>query len=522
MENKAPTTKTEDYASKVERLEQQVADLTNRLQWYEQQFRLSQQKRFGASSEQTHPDQLALDMFNEAEALSDPTVSEPTVESITYKRKKQVGGREAKLGALPVERIEYRLSEEERSCPCCAEQLREMSTEVRRELAVIPEVVKAVEHVRYVYVCDRCEKEEITTPIRTASMPTPMAPGSLASPSIVAYIMSQKYADSLPLYRQEAHFLRMGIELSRQTMANWLMSASESWLTPLYRYLHADLLRRDILHADETSLQVLKEPGRAAQTKSYLWLYRTGRDEPAVVLYDYRQGRGSEHPERFLAGFSGYLQSDGYSGYRKLEGVTQLGCWAHARRYYNDALQIVPLAQRSQTAAAEGLAFCNALFEVERKWKSATPEERYQARLTESQPILGQFHAWLQKQSARALPKGLLGKAVTYSLNQWEKLTAFLKDGRLEIDNNRSERSIKPVVIGRKNFLFSNTPRGARASAVIYSIVETAKANGLKPMAYLQHLFEQLPQLPDVSDPGALSELAPWSSSLPSACRQKS
>lgn len=512
-------TQPEDLQQKTVRLEQQVMELTAKLKWYEEQFQLAKQKRFGASSEQTHPDQLIIDLFNEAEAEANPALPEPTMETVTYKRKKTVGAREVKLDKLPVETIEYHLSEAEQICPCCAGKLHGMSTEVRRELKVVPAEVKVVEHVRHVYACRRCEEQEIRTPIVTAPMPAPAMPGSLASPSIVAYIMSQKYADSLPLYRQEQQFLRLGVELSRQTMANWLITGSERWLTPLYGYMHAELLKHDIVMADETTLQVLKEPGRAAQTKSYLWLYRTGRVGKDIILYDYQPGRGGEHPEAFLKGFKGYLQTDGYSGYNKVKGITQLGCMSHTRRYFHEALQVVPVAQRSQTAAAEGLAFCNALFEVERKWKDASPEERYAARLAESKPILDKFAAWLQAQQLRVLPKGLLGKAITYSLNQWDKLNVFLQDGRLEIHNNRSERAIKPVVLGRKNFLFSNTPRGATASAMIYSVVETAKANGLKPQAYLQHLFEQLPQLVDPKDPIALSKLAPWSKSLPLSCR---
>ena len=520
MENRTDTSPTiEELQQKTAKLEQQNAELSAKLKWYEEQYRLAKQKRFGASSEKTHPDQLTMDIFNEAEAEADLALPEPTVETITYKRKKKIGAREAKLDALPVETIEYRLSEEEQICPCCAGKLHGMSTEVRRELKIIPAEVKVVEHVRHVYACRRCEQEAIRTPIVTAPMPVPVVPGSLVSPSILAYIMSQKYADSLPLYRQEQQFLRLGVELSRQTMANWLITGSERWLTPLYDYMHTELLKRDIAHADETTLQVLKEPGRAAQTKSYLWLYRTGRIGPDIILYDYQPGRGGEHPEAFLAGFKGYLQTDGYSGYNKVKGITQLGCWSHARRYYHEALQAVPAAGRPQTAAAEGLAFCNALFAVERKWKDATPEERYNARLAESKPILDTFSAWLEAQQLRVLPQGLLGKAITYSLNQWEKLNVFLQDGRLEIDNNRSERSIKPVVIGRKNFLFSNTPRGAKASAMIYSIVETAKANSLKPQAYLQYLFEQLPQFSDPTDPEVLSKLVPWSKSLPLICR---
>jgi transposase len=519
MENRAdqPLPTRDELWHQNAELTKQNRELKTKVAWFEEQFRLAQHRRFGASSEPTPPDQLTL--FNEVEVESDPAVPEPTVETVTYKRKKTIGAREAKLDSLPKETIEYRLSEDEQVCSCCAGKLHEMSTEVRRELKIVPAEVIVVEHVRYVYGCRRCEQEAIRTPIVTAPMPVPVVPGSLVSPSMLAYVMSQKYVDSLPLYRQEQQFLRLGVELSRQTLANWLIAGSERWLTLLYDYLVAQLLKRDILHADETTLQVLKEPGRAAQTKSYLWLYRTGRVGPAIILYDYQIGRGGDYPSQFLVGFSGYLQTDGYSGYNKVKNVTQLGCWSHARRKYFEAIQALPAAQRSQTTAAEGLAFCNALFEVERKWKEATPEQRYEARLEESRPILDAFAAWLETQRSRVLPKGLLGVAITYCTNQWGKLNVFLKDGRLEIDNNSSERSIKSVVIGRKNFLFSNTPRGAKASAIMYSIVETAKANGLNPHLYLKHLFECMPQLADPSDSEAMNKLVPWSSSLPLTCR---
>lgn len=518
MENRAnisPPTSEEV----IRQLTEQVAALKLQVAWYEEQFRRAQQKRFGASSEQTHPDQLTL--FNEAEAEADPKAPEPTVETVTVQRRKKAKGeREAKLANLPVETIHYTLDETEGVCPDCAGPLHAMSTEVRRELKIIPAQVSVVEHVRHVYSCRCCEQTGMRTPVVTAPMPAPALPGSLASPSMLAHVIHQKYVNSLPLYRQEEQFRQGGIDLSRQTMANWLIAASERWLVPLYDLFHTKLLAQDHVHADETTLQVLREPGRSAQAKSYLWLYRTGRGAaPDVVLYDYRTGRGSEHPEAFLTGFTGYLQTDGYSGYARLKGVTQLGCWAHARRKFHEAVQATPPAQRAQTAAAEGLALCNALFEVERRWKEATAEERHAARLEESQPILDRMAAWLEGQRARVLPKGLLGTAITYCTNQWPKLTAFLQDGRLEIDNNRSERAIKPTVIGRKNFLFSNTPRGARASAVLYSIVETAKANRLKPEAYLQYLFEQLPQLPNLQDAAALEKPAPWSPALPITCR---
>jgi transposase len=520
MKNVTDTTSptTEDYQEQITKLEQQNAELMAKLSWYEEQFRLSQQKRFGASSEQTHPDQMSL--FNEAEAESDPTLEEPTVETITYRRKKQKGQREAMLANLPVETIEYRLSEEEQSCSCCGHAMHEMSTETRQELKMIPAQMKVVKHVRYVYSCRQCDQQEENTPVVTAKMPKPVYPGSLASPSIMAYIMSQKYVESMPLYRQEQQFARLDIQLSRQTMANWMIHSAQTWLKPLYQLMHQHLCAQEVLHADETTLQVLREPGRAAQTTSYMWLFRTGYEGPPNILYEYRPTRGGEHPRNFLAGFKGYLHVDGYPGYHKVKDVTLVGCWSHARRGFTDVLKALPSSnQNTPSVAQEGLDFCNRLFVVERKIKNASTEERYNVRVKESRPILDAFSAWLRYQKPRVLPKSGLGKAINYCQNQWFKLEAFMLDGRrLELDNNRSERSIKPFVIGRKNFMFSNTPRGAESSAIIYSIIETAKENGLHPFKYLMYLFEQLPQLDEIKDLEALDPFLPWATTLPRDC----
>jgi transposase len=497
---------------------QQIAELNAKLKWYEEQFRLSRAKQFGASSEKTTPEQINL--FNEAEDSANPELEEPTVETITYQRKKkQAGQREDKLKDLPVEVIEYRLEEHEQVCPCCKGALHEMSTQVRQELKIIPAQVSVVKHVQYIYACRQCETDNITTPIIKAEMPKPILPGSLASPSILAYIMDQKYTSSLPLYRQEQQFSRLGIDLSRQTMANWLLNAADPWLKIIYDRMHEQLLQRDILHADETTLQVLKEPGRLAESKSYMWLYRTGRDGPAIVLYDYQTTRASKHPNSFLSGFTGYLQTDGYSGYGKLAGVTLVGCWAHARRKFTEALKALPTEQKEKPVAASvGLDYCNRLFAIERQLKELSSQERYERRLELSKPVLDDFYTWLKKQRQQTLPKSAFGKAITYCLNQWDDLNHFLLDGRLEIDNNRAERSIKPFVIGRKNFLFSNTPRGAKGSAIIYSIIETAKENNLKPYNYLVYLFEHLPNV-NTQDSATINSLLPWSDSLPVDCR---
>jgi hypothetical protein len=247
-----------------------------------------------------------------------------------------------------------------------------------------------------------------------------------------------------------------------------------------------------------------------------MWLYRSGRYGPPIVLFNYQTTRAGKHPQKFLIGFKGYLIIDGYDGYNGLADVILAGCWSHARRKYTDALKALPEGKSSvPVLAREGLEFCNQVFAIERDLHDLTPEERYKKRLELSRPLLDNFSAWLKTQLPKVLPKSALGQAIRYCRNQWGKLETFLLDGRLEVDNNRSERSIKPFVIGRKNFLFSNTPRGARASAIIYSIVETAKENGLNPFNYLTYLFEQLPNLGGKD----MDELMPWSDSLPDNCR---
>ncbi len=298
-----------------------------------------------------------------------------------------------------------------------------------------------------------------------------------------------------------------------------MIQGADRWLCLLYKRMHEYLLKQDILHADETTLQVLREPGRSAESMSYMWLYRTGREGPAMVLFDYQTTRASKHPRQFLSGFKGYLHVDGYAGYNGLPDIVLVGCFAHARRKFDEALKALPAEQRNAAVAAkEGLDFCNQLFAIEREIHNATPDERCQFRLEHSRPVMDAFLAWLKYQGPRVLPKSAFGQAISYCRNQWDKLSAFLQDGRLELDNNRSERSIKPFVIGRKNFLFSNTPKGAKASATIYSIVESAKENGLNPYSYLQYLFEKLPNI-DIEDQSTIDELLPWSNALPSECR---
>ena len=484
----------------------QIEQLQQKLRWFEEQFHLARHKRFGSSSEKSVKEQRHL--FNEAEAIAEEGPVEEAVQIISYERRKP--GRKPIPKDLPIERIEYRLPEDQQTCETCGCSLHEMSEEVRHEVKLIPAQVKLVQHARIVYGCRNCEKNGIEVPIKTAEAPKPVIEKGLASPSAIAYAMTMKFVEGVPLYRQEQHYARLGIELSRGVLSNWMLRGSE-WLELIYRRLRQKLLEQEILHADETTIQVLKEPGRAAESESFMWLYRTGCVGPPIVLFEYQPTRSGEHPKRFLEGFKGYLHVDGYAGYHEIPDVILAGCWGHVRRKFDEALKGLPASRRKTggTKAQEALDQINRLFAIERELKGLSPEERLKARNLRSRPVVEEFRKWLGDVMAAILPKSLFGVAVKYALNQWEKLVRFLEDGRIEISNNRAERSIKPFVIGRKNWLFANTPKGAHASAIIYSIVETAKENLLDPYAYLTHLFEKLPNM-DCNSIEALDQLLPW------------
>lgn len=502
------------------RLADEVEQLKAEIQWLKEQIGLAKHHQFGSSSEKSSSEQIAS-LFNEAEVCAEPDLPEPAAleQIVTYKRRKAKGQRELDLENLEVVETPYRLPEDQQICPQCSGPLHEMGKEERDEIEHVPATYRIRRHVRYKYACRHCQQEETTTPILAAPMPKPAFPGSLASASSVANIMVQKFVVGTPLYRQEQQFERQGLHLTRQTMANWMIKGA-GHLRPLYDKMHEILLDHDIAHADETVLQVLRQPGRAAQSDSYMWLYRSGRDDPPIVLFEYQPTRAGSHPKSFLAGFIGYLHVDGYVAYECLPGVIVLvGCWAHVRRKFDEAIKALPTPARKKagSAAHVGLGYCNALYEIERDLVQATPDERKAARLERSRPVLDAFKLWLDEQAPKFLSKSLTGKAIGYCRNQWPKLVRFLEDGRLEIDNNRAERSIKPFVMGRKNWLFANTPKGAHASAVIYSLVETAKENGLNPFEYLRTLFERLPNI-DPDDPEAITELLPWSQTIQKTC----
>ncbi|ADU26192.1 IS66 family transposase [Ethanoligenens harbinense] len=482
---------------------EQIAELKQQIQWLMEQFRLAKRKQFGASSEQTDNEQLCL--FNEAEQTADLTVPEPeTTEVKAHYRRKTRLTTDKLPEDLPVETIEHELPIEARICPDCGCPLHKMGEDIREELKIIPAKAVIVRHVRHVYACRHCEESSDRVPIVKAEMPKPVIKGGFASPESVAHIAVQKFVMGSPLYRQEQEWAQSGILLSRQTMSNWLIRACEDWLEPIYQEMKRQLCNHQVLHADETTLQVLHEDGKPAQSKSYMWLYRTsGEAKRQIVLYDYQRDRKHIRPKDFLEDFSGFLHADGYDGYHKLpDRITVVGCWAHLRRKFDEALQTLPKDKRKSSDAAKGIAYCDRLFHLEKQFTLLTPEDRLKEREQQSKPVVEAFYAWVG--SLRELPKTLMGKAIHYAQSQRMYLVRYLLDGRLEISNNRAENAIRPFVMGRKNWLFSNTPNGAKASAIYYSLIVSARENGLVPFEYLTKIFTEAPNGADVEN------LMPW------------
>jgi len=493
-----------------------IAEQRALIKFYEEQFKISQRRRFGSSSEQS-PDQLSFEnMFNEPEDQADLSLPEPIYEEISYQRKKRVGKREEDLADLPVERIEYELPEAERGCPECGTLMPDIGVTVRDELKIIPPQVIHVEHAVHAYGCPKCKNDtDSSAQIVRADSPSPLIAGSMASASAVAHIVSQKYVNGIPLYRQEKGLIYDGVVISRQTMANWLIKCTQMYLAAVYYRLYEMLLSEDLVNADETTLQVLHEPGRDAKTKSYEWLYRTGSHaKHHIILYNYQETRSQEHPRAFLSGFKGYLQTDGYQVYHNLpSGIISVGCWAHARRPWEELYETLDKDKRDGSIAERGLLYINLLFWFEHEYRDLSPEERYEQRLKYSKPVSDDYYIWIKTLSP--LPKSKLGEAVGYSISQREYLENVYLDGRLELSNNISERAIKPFVQGRKVWLFSNTPNGAESSSILFSLVETAKENNLNPYQYIKYLLETLPNM----STGELDMVLPWNASLPDVCR---
>ena len=506
-ESETITIPATEYAA----LKEENAELTQKVNWLMEQVRLSKHRQFGASSEKSTPPAEQLSFFNEAEHFADLSKPEPELIEVEKHKRKRTRLTTDKLPEdLPVEIIVHELEASEQICPECNGSLHAMGQDVRRELVIIPAQVKIREHVRKVYSCRNCEHEACHIPIVKTALSEPVIKGSFASAEAIAHIMSQKFVMGTPLYRQEQDWKRRDILFSRQTMSNWLLKATENWLEPIYNDLHHLLIQQEVLHADETTLQVLKEPGKSAQSKSYMWLYRTSGDvRHPIVLYEYQPNRRGVHPQKFLEGFRGYLHTDGYEGYHQLpEPILVVGCFAHLRRKFEDALKMLdPKRVPEESMAYKGKQYCDKLFSLEREIADLSVQERYERRQKLAKPLLDEFYRWVE--SCHAIPKSGTGIALGYAVSQRKYLERYILDGRLEISNNRAERSIKPFVIDRKNFLFSNTQRGAKASAIMFSLIETAKEEGLDPFTYLTYVFQNAPNWDIKNDSQARSRLLP-------------
>ena len=504
----------------IEHLENTIKDLQSQVNNLTEMVMLLRKEKFGPSSEKT-PKQVdgQLSLFNEAEVEADASVPEPISKEVKgYVRNNPKTKREEIIKDLPVREILCETAKEEQYCDHCNSALRPIGKEVvREELEYIPAKLQIVRYVRMSYECPRCKHTERPF-IKKALTPTSLMNHSLASPSSVANVMYQKYVNSVPLYRQEKEWERMGLSLSRATMANWVIRCSQDYLMPVVAHLQKKLLERDVIHCDETPVQVLKEEGKKPQTKSYMWLYRTGDDDkPPVILYDYQPSRNGDHAVVFLKDFKGFVHSDGYSGYNKLTGITRCGCWAHLRRKFIEAIPKKTGTDEPLTNAEIGRDYCNQLFEIERDLKPLSPEDRKLKRLELEKPILEAFWCWLE--NLNVLNGSALGKAVTYAKNQKKYMENYLLDGRCSISNNAAENAIRPFTVGRKNWLFADTPKGASASAAVYSIIETAKANGLNVYTYLEYLLLYMPDTDWRNNPEELDMLMPWAEDVQAECK---
>ena len=498
--------------NKIQEQQAQIEELKRKLEHMNEVFANAQRTRFGQSSEQKSyvlgKDQLSL--FNEAEEAQDHKAEEPTSDTVliaAHERKKKRSQAEM-LNQLPEEEVLLEIPEEQLVCGKCGGKMKPIGKKfLRHEMQIIPKQVKLLAYYAVTYACDSCEKDTGFAHITSVKPPVPLMKHSLASPSTVAYIMTQKYVDGLPLARQEKIWAREGISLSRATMANWVIQCSQSWLKPLYKHMKQELLTHSVIHADETVVQVLKEEGKPATSESRMWLYASAALlRHQVRIFEYQPDRSGKRPESFLRGFAGCLVTDGYAGYNQVQNVTHCGCWAHARRKWREAMPEGATVKTSK--AAVGFQYCNKLFAEERKCAPYQPKYRQEYRQNRELPLLEEYYAWLNTVHPEKGSK--LEEAVRYSLNQKQRLMAYLDHGEVPISNNLAENAIRPFTLGRKNWLFCDTPKGAEASAIVYSLVESAKANGIEPFAYLQHVLVQLPYLGKTHSHEELETLMPW------------
>ena len=512
----------------MEGLTRQTQALNDKMQLMMEQLVLSKKSRFGRSSEKmAGPGQIRfmevdgeIVFFNEAEAVCDLDVPEPdSLEPQQPKKKKQAGKREADLAVLPVRRIDHYLSEKELAAEFGEKGWKQLPDAISRCYRFVPAKVEVEEHHVGVY-SSKTDDRMVKAP-----HPKKLLPGSLVSPSLAAAVLNGKYVNAVPLYRLEKEFERYGLAITRQNMANWVIRLGESCFGPLYDYLHTLLYRYPVIQADETPVLVNKD-GRPAGSKSWMWVYRSGclYQKEQVILYEYQKTRNASHPRKFLKDYNGICVTDGYQVYHTLEKEKEdlkiAGCWVHCRKKFEEALEVIPKELRKQSVLELLMSQIRAIYREEGKLSGFSADERVEKRQLVVKPLVDAFFAYVKQNSGRVPKSGKAREAFTYALNQEPYLRVFLENGDVPMDNNASERAIRGFCIGKKNWEMIDTVHGASASAIIYSISETAKANGLKPYEYFEYLLTEIPKHQDESSTDFLADLLPWSEKLPEYIRK--
>ena len=497
-----------------------------KMQLLMEQVILGKQNRFGRSSEKMEDTSQicfrevngTIVFFNEAEAVCDLNAAEPEdLELKSPKQPKRKGKKEADLSGLPVRRIDHYLSAEELEAEFGVRGWKQLPDAISRKYHFVPAKVEVEEHHIGVYASKTDEH------MVKADHPKTLLHGSLVSPSLGAAIINGKYVNAVPLYRLEQEFQRYGLQITRQNMANWCIRLAEEYLSILYDYLHKELYFYHVIQADETPVLV-NHDGRKAGSKSWMWVYRSGHlyQKRQIVLYEYQQTRNASHPREFLKGYDGICVTDGYQVYptleKELEELTIAGCWVHCRRRFDEALKLISKSYQKESNAFLLMKQIQAIYREEGKLKDLSSDERLKQRQAVIKPLVDAFFTYLK--TINVSKKDKFGDAVGYALNQEKYLRVFLTDGDVPIDNNASERAIRGFCIGKKNWQMIDTIHGAKSSAIIYSIVETAKANNLKPFDYVQHLLEEMPKHMDDRDCSFLENLLPWSEKLPAGIRK--
>jgi transposase len=517
-----------ELAAHCEKQEQTIAELTQNMNRLMEMIRLNNHRKYGSSGDSvSYPEGMAqLNFFNEAEVTAKLGQPEPTFEETTEKtprKPKQKGKREQDFKDLKVTVFEHVLPAEQQICPVCDSPLHDMKVEVTKTLKLVPAHFEVEEHRRHVYTYRACEKNQSEgdkIPFIRADMPNLPIPGSFATPELIAGILNTKYTNAVPLARIEKEFDRMDrVRISRQNMSNWILYCAEEYFSRIYTHMRNTLLSKDVLHADETWTKVVQQDGRDAKKKCYIWVYCTGEHDVPIVYYEFHESRASESAKEFLKDYAGFLHTDGYEVYHRLDpGITVVGCLAHIKRKFSDAIKALSPEEQKMTFCFKGLEYCDYLFHIEKKYKDAEPEERHKKRLTMLKPVMDAFLLWLKETKPLTVPKSQAYEAVNYALNQWQYFENILLDGRLELTNNLVERSIRPFTLGRKNWVTMKTDRGAHDSSIVYSIVQTALANDLKIYDYLAYLLKQMPDTDFNANPELIEKFVPWSKELPAIC----